>query len=40
MLLDSALMQFLEETQQPLEFHTWMYWNWVTTATVGYGDIS
>jgi hypothetical protein len=37
---DSALMQFFEKTVQPYEFHTWMYCIWVTTATVGYGDIT
>ena len=37
---DAAVMQFLEHTALPYPFHTWMYYIWVTTATVGYGDIT
>ena len=33
-------MQFLEQEVQLLPYHTWMYCIWITTATVGYGDIS
>lgn len=36
----AAVMQFLESGRQPFFFHTWMYYIWVTIATVGYGDIS
>ena len=25
---------------QPLKFHSWLYCLWITTATVGYGDIT
>ena len=40
MLVDAGLMQFLEQFEHYLRFHEWMYWAIVTTATVGYGDIS
>lgn len=33
-------MQYFEMETQPFEFHTWMYYMWITTATVGYGDIA
>lgn len=33
-------MQYLEAETQPLQFHTWTYYIWVTIATVGYGDIT
>jgi len=36
-LFNSALMQYLETEEQPYEYHTWMYYIWVTIATVGYG---
>jgi hypothetical protein len=39
-LFNSALILYLELHLQPLPFHTWTYWCWITTATVGYGDIS
>jgi hypothetical protein len=39
-LFFSAVMQFLEQTVQPHSYHTWMYYIWVTIATVGYGDIA
>lgn len=39
-LLDAAVMQYLEESTQPYEYHTWLYYIWVSTATVGYGDIT
>jgi hypothetical protein len=38
-LYNSALMQYFEPDQQ-LDFHTWMYYIFVTVATVGYGDIT
>jgi len=31
---------YCEESTQPLPYHTWLYCIWITTATVGYGDIS
>jgi hypothetical protein len=37
--IDAALMNFLEQDQD-LKFHGWIYFIWVTTATVGYGDIT
>jgi hypothetical protein len=40
LLFFAALMQYLEEEIQPFLFHTWIYYLWVTIATVGYGDIS
>ena len=39
-LFFAAVMQFLEATFQPHDYHTWMYYIWVTIATVGYGDIT
>ncbi len=39
-LFFAAVMQFLEKSVHPFPFHTWMYYIWVTIATVGYGDIS
>jgi voltage-gated potassium channel len=39
-LFNSAVMQYLEEEVQVLPFHTWMYYIWITIATVGYGDIA
>lgn len=39
-LFFSAIMQYLEKQSLPLLFHTWMYYIWVTLATVGYGDIT
>jgi hypothetical protein len=40
LLSDAALMQFLERDIQQFGYHTWMYYIWVTIATVGYGDIA
>lgn len=40
LLFFAALMQYLEREIQPYMFHTWIYYMWVTMATVGYGDIS
>ena len=39
-LFFAAVLQFLESERQPHEYHTWMYVVWITTATVGYGDIT
>ena len=41
-LFDAALMQFLErhEDHDNLLFNDWLYYVFVTLATVGYGDIS
>ena len=39
-LFFAAVLQFLESDFQPHEYHTWMYVVWITTATVGYGDIT
>jgi len=39
-LFNSAVVQYLETNEQPLPFHTWMYFTWITVATIGYGDIS
>ena len=33
-------MQYLEAEVQPLNYHTWLYFCWIETATVGYGDIN
>lgn len=33
-------MKYLEASVQPYEFHTWLYCIWITTATVGYGDVT
>lgn len=38
--LDCSVIMFLENDAQPYQFHTWMYFMVITTATVGYGDIS
>lgn len=38
-LYNAALMQYFEPDQK-LEFHTWMYYMFVTATTVGYGDIT
>lgn len=40
LLFDAAMLQYLEDHVQPLDFHTWMYAMWVTISTVGFGDIS
>jgi hypothetical protein len=39
-LFFASVVQFLEAHLQPLPYHTWMYFIWVTICTVGYGDIS
>jgi hypothetical protein len=39
-LFFASVMQYLERSVHPYPFHTWMYYIWVTIATVGYGDIS
>lgn len=39
-LFFAAVLQFLEHSNQPHYFHTWMYVVWVTVSTVGYGDIT
>ena len=39
-LFFASVMQFLEFTYQPNDYHTWMYYIWVTISTVGYGDIT
>ncbi len=39
-VVDAALIQYLEAEGQPLLFHTWTYFIWVTITTVGYGDIT
>ena len=39
-LFFASVMQFLEYTYQPHDYHTWMYYIWVTISTVGYGDIT
>jgi len=39
-LFFSAVMQFVEGSAQPLPFHEWMYFTWISITTVGYGDIS
>jgi hypothetical protein len=36
----AALMQYVELHLQPLNFFDWIYFAWITTTTVGYGDIS
>jgi hypothetical protein len=36
--VDTAVINFVEQ-EQGLPYHTWIYFIWVTTATVGYGDI-
>ena len=37
---DAALLEYCEYPVQPLAYHQWLYCIWITTATVGYGDIS
>lgn len=39
-LFFTALMQYLEEYSQPFDYHVWIFYIWVTIATVGYGDIT
>jgi hypothetical protein len=39
-LFNTAVIMYCEESTQPLPYHTWLYCIWITTATVGYGDIS
>lgn len=39
-LFFAAVMQYLEAELQPYYFHTWIYYMWVTMATVGYGEIT
>jgi hypothetical protein len=39
-LFFAAVVQYFEDELQPFPFHTWMYYIWVTIATVGYGDIT
>ena len=38
--IDTVMMQYCENSVQPLTFHDWLYCVWITIATVGYGDIS
>ena len=33
-------MEYCEHWKQPYPYHTWLYCIWITTATVGYGDIT
>lgn len=40
MFVDTAVIQYLERQDQDYEFFIWMYFIWITTTTVGYGDIS
>jgi hypothetical protein len=37
-VVDAALMQFIESDQN-LPYHSWIYFIWVTYASVGYGEI-
>eukprot|EP01039_Chlorochromonas_danica_P003716 gene3716-4065_t len=39
LLFFAALLQSLEETEQEESLHVWLYFAWVTVATVGYGDV-
>jgi Ion channel len=41
LIFDASLMQFFEYHMpgQPRAFNDWIYYMWVTIATVGYGDI-
>jgi hypothetical protein len=36
-LFFAAVLQILEKHEQPLPYHVWVYFAFVTTATVGYG---
>jgi len=38
--VDTGVIKYLEKHINKLEYHTWMYFIWITTSTVGYGDIS
>jgi len=40
LIFDCCIMLYLEKPDLVLPFHSWIYYAWVTTATVGYGDIS
>lgn len=40
LLFFAALVEFLERETYSYEFHTWIYYVWVTLSTVGYGDIT
>eukprot|EP01031_Cornospumella_fuschlensis_P036437 gene36437-44200_t len=40
LLFFAAIMQYLESSFSPFGFHTWLFYIWVTVATVGYGDIT
>jgi potassium large conductance calcium-activated channel subfamily M alpha protein 1 len=40
LLFFTSMIQFLESETLPFPFHTWLYYVWVTVATVGYGDIT
>ena len=40
LIFDASLMQFLEQDKINRPFNDWIYYMWVTVATVGYGDIS
>lgn len=39
-LFFAAAIQFIEFEYQDNDFHTWIWYIWVTISTVGYGDIS
>lgn len=39
LMFNAAVMQYLDAHVQPLPYHTWLYFAWIETATVGYGDI-
>jgi hypothetical protein len=38
-LFAAALVQYLEQDNQKIPYHTWAYFIWIITATVGYGDM-
>jgi len=40
LMFNAAVMQYLDDHLQPLPYHTWLYFAWIETATVGYGDIN
>jgi voltage-gated potassium channel Kch len=40
LMFNAAVMQYLDGHMQPLPYHTWLYFAWIETATVGYGDIN